>query len=122
MDLRVSDSNCETYKGMEPPLVYKKYHENAKKVEYKDQVINVERGTFTALNFCTTGEWGKECSQFHHRLARLIAEHRNEMYPLVMNDIKKSTRFNLLRTTLLRKDCEAVEYYNRLSYKEHGEL
>ena len=46
VDVRVFDPNCKTYKDMEPPLVYKK-HENAKKVEYNDRVINVERGTFT---------------------------------------------------------------------------
>ena len=42
VDVRVFDPNCKTYKDMEPPLVYKK-HANAKKVEYNDRVINVER-------------------------------------------------------------------------------
>ena len=99
VDVRVFDPNCKTYKDMEPPLVYKK-HENAKKVEYNDRVINVERGTFTPLIFSTTGGWGKECSQFHRHLARLIAERRNEKYDVVMNYIRKRTRFSLLRTTL----------------------
>ena len=99
VDVRVFDPNCKTYKEMTPSLVYTR-HENIKKAEYNDRVMNVERGTLTPLIFSTTGGWGKECSRFHRHLARLIAEKRNEKYPVVMSYLRKRIRFSLLRTTL----------------------
>jgi hypothetical protein len=88
VDVRVFDPNCKTYKEMTPSLVYTR-HENIKKAEYNDRVMNVERGTLTPLIFSTTGGWGKECSRFHRHLARLIAEKRNEKYPVVMSYLRK---------------------------------
>ena len=84
---------------MTPTQVYK-IHENEKKREYSDRVINIERGSLTPLIFSTMGGWGPETQRFHKQLAALIAEKRGEQYSVVLSYIRRRLRFSLLRTTL----------------------
>ena len=98
-DVRVFDPNCKSYCQKDPASVYK-LHENSKKAEYSDRVLNVERASFTPLIYSTTGGWGKEITRFNKHLARLIADKRNEEYSLVMAFMRRRLRFSLLRTTL----------------------
>ena len=100
MDVRIFSPMCKSYLGREPEEVYRS-HENQKKRDYNDRVINVERATFSPLIISTTGGWGKEAHAFHRRLALLIAEKRKDDFANVMSFIRKRIRFNLLRTTLL---------------------
>ena len=39
-------------------------HEEAKKLEYLERVLEVEHGSFTCLIFGTNGSFGEECKQF----------------------------------------------------------
>ena len=99
VDVRVFDPNCKSYRDLTPTQVYK-IHENEKKREYSDRVINIERGSLTPLIFSTMGGWGPETQRFHKQLAALIAEKRGEQYSVVLSYIRRRLRFSLLRTTL----------------------
>ena len=99
LDVRIFDPNCKTYIEKDPQDVYKS-HENAKKNDYCDRVLQVERGSLTPLIFSTTGGEGKEAQRFHQHLAALIAEKEGEKYGIVRSFIRRRIRFSLLRTLL----------------------
>ena len=100
LDVRIFNPNCPSYADKEPPEVYK-FHENQKKLEYSDRILNVERASFVPLIFSTSGGWSKETTFYHKRLAKLIANRRNEEYRNIITFIRKRLRFSILRTTLL---------------------
>ena len=53
-DVRVRHRNADSYKDLTPKQIYKK-HENEKKRQYAERVMEIEQGTFTPLVFTTTG-------------------------------------------------------------------
>ena len=60
-------------------------------------MLNIEHGTFTHLIFTTTGGMGKECLNYHSRLAELMPKpsHRYEQEPLLeeTSTVRKSWHF-----------------------------
>ena len=62
-------------------------HQNSKKLEYEERVIESEKGSFTPLIFTTSGGMGPECSMFYKRIAELTAAKKIEQYGIVMNYI-----------------------------------
>ena len=78
VDIRICHPNANSYLGKSLEEVYKQ-NENEKKWTYSDRVLNCERASFTPLVFSMTGGMGAECRKFNSRLAKLIAEKRNEM-------------------------------------------
>ncbi|PFX19003.1 hypothetical protein AWC38_SpisGene16595 [Stylophora pistillata] len=54
-DVRVCHPNAESYKDQEPQQIYR-IHENDKKRLYSRRALDVEHGSFTPLEFTTTGE------------------------------------------------------------------
>ena len=75
-------------------------HERAKKDEYNERVLQVERASMTPLIFSTSGGEGKEATRYHNHLATLLADKRGEKYSTVKNFVRKRLRFCLLRTIL----------------------
>ena len=57
---------------MTPKQIYKK-HENEKKTQHGERVMQIEQGTFPPLVFKATGGMADECVKYHNRLAELIA-------------------------------------------------
>ena len=53
-DIRVCHPNADLYKELSPKQIYK-LHEDEKKRKYASRIIEVENGTFTPLEFTTTG-------------------------------------------------------------------
>ena len=53
-DVRVCHPNADSYRDLTPKQIYKK-HENEKKRQYAERVMEIEQGTFTPLVFTTTG-------------------------------------------------------------------
>ena len=76
-DVRVCHPNADSYKDLTPKQFYKK-HENEKKRQYAERVMEIEQGTFTPLVFTTTGGMADECVRYHSRLAELIANKKGE--------------------------------------------
>ena len=65
--------NANSYRDLTPKQIYKR-HENEKKRQYAERVMEIEQGTFTPLVFTTTGGMADECVKYHSRLAELIAQ------------------------------------------------
>jgi len=82
------------------PSILKK-HEEEKKREYSERVMQIEQGTFTPLVFTTTGSMGPECLQFHKSLAEKLATKSGERYSDVMNFIRCKLSFMCVRSSLL---------------------
>ena len=59
-------------------------HEQNKKREYNQRVIEIEHGTFTPLIFTTSGAMGHECSKFHKTLAEKMSKKTGEKYEDIM--------------------------------------
>ena len=53
-DVRVCHPNADSYRDLTPKQIYKK-HENEKKRQSAERVMEVAQGTFTPLVFTTTG-------------------------------------------------------------------
>ena len=75
-DVRVFHPNADSYRDLELQQIYRN-HENEKRL-YSRRVLDIEHGTFTPLIFTSTGGMGKECLQYHSRLAQLISPSRKE--------------------------------------------
>ena len=100
LDIKVFHPNCATYVNMDLERSYV-HHENIKKRNYRERVLNVEHGSFTPIIFTTTGGAGPEAQRHHKRIAQLIALKRKEEYSSVIQYIRTRLRFNLLRSILV---------------------
>ena len=92
--------NSASYIDKTPEQIYLQ-HEREKKRKYNDRVLQVEKGSFSPLIFSTTGGMGPESTKCHKKVAELIAVKRGESYPDVMNHIRTSIRFSLLKSVLV---------------------
>ena len=98
-DVRVTNINSPSQQAMPPDKLYKK-HEQEKKRQYNDRIMNVEHGTFTPLIFATNGGAGPEAHTFHKHLADKIAEKTGERYEAIMTWIRCKLSFIILRACL----------------------
>ena len=80
--------------------IYKK-HENEKKTQYAERVMEIEQGTFTLLVFTTTGGMADECVKYHSRLPELIANKKGENYSSVISCVRDKTSFATVQSTIL---------------------
>ena len=93
-------TNAESHRDLKPQQIYC-LHENEKKRQYSRRKLDIEHGTFTPLIFTTTGGMGKECLNYHSRLAELIAIKKGEDYAKTISGIRARTSFVLLRSALI---------------------
>ena len=99
LDVRIMHPNSKSYVTKPIEDVYVQ-HEQEKKRDYNERVLQVEKGSFTPIVGSTFGGWGKEARRHHKRVATLIAERRNEEYADVINYIRTRLRFSLLKSIL----------------------
>ena len=76
-------------------------HENRKRLEYAERIINVEHGSFTPLVFSTTGACGPAADTFLKRLASQLADQDQEPYSSVMSWLRRRISFALVRSAIL---------------------
>ena len=100
-DVRVFHPNADSYRDLELQQIYRN-HENEKKRLYSRRALDIEHGTFTPLIFTSTGGMGKECLQYHSRLAQLISIKKGEDYAKnnLLDKSKDIFRFIKIRTDL----------------------
>jgi hypothetical protein len=99
-DVRVTNPNSESQRSLTIKTILSK-HEQEKKRQYNQRIMNVEHGTFTPLVFTTTGVMAHECSLFHKALADKIAQKKGEQYSQVMQYMRTKISFLTLKATLL---------------------
>ena len=90
-DVRMSHPNADSCRDLTPKQIYKK-HENEKKRQYAERVMEIEQETFTPLVFTTTGGMADECAKYHSWLAELIAQ-----FP----GLKAKVSFAIVRSAIL---------------------
>ena len=99
-DFRVCHPNADSYRDLTPRQIYKK-HENEKKRQYAERVMEIEQGTFTPLVFKTAGGMKDECAEYHSRLAELIANKKGESYSSAISWIRAKVSFAIVRSAIL---------------------
>ena len=93
-DIRVFHPNAQSYRQTSIQNLYRR-HEQAKKREYGDRIIEVENGSFTPLVFATTGGMGREATLFYRRVADQISTKRDTPYSRTMAWIRCTLYFAL---------------------------
>ena len=99
-DVRVAHPFAASNVTLSLDALYKK-HEMEKINLYNERVRQVEKASFEPLVFLTTGGMGPRCTATIQKLARKIADKRQESYPDVMSFIRTKLRFSLLRSVLI---------------------
>ena len=99
-DERVFHPNVPSYHRSPLPTIYRR-HENPKKHEYADRVLQIEQGSFTPLVFSSTGGMAAEATVFYKRLANLIASKQGVQYSTYMGWLRCRKSFALMRSSLL---------------------
>ncbi|CAH3175240.1 unnamed protein product, partial [Porites lobata] len=99
-DVRVCHPNADSYRDLTPKQIYKK-HENEKKRQYAERVMEIEQGTFTPLVFTITGGIADDCVKYHGRLAELIANKKGESYLIAISWIRAKVSFAIVRSAIL---------------------
>ena len=100
LDIKIFHPNCQSYSNMDIEKAYV-HHQNIKKHNYKERVLNVEHGSFTPVIFTTTGGVGPEANKHHKRIAQLMAIKKKGEYSQIISYIRTRLRFNLLKSILV---------------------
>ena len=99
-DVRIFHPNADSYKDRDIKSVYS-LHENIKKRDYEQRVIQVEKCSFTPLVYSTSGGMAPQAKIFHRRLAELVAEKNKEEYRDVISAMRTKLSFALLKSVLV---------------------
>ena len=92
--------NVDSYRDLTRKQISKK-HENEKKRQYAERVMEIEKGTFTLLVFTITGRMADECVKYHSRLAELIANKKGERYSCPISWMRSKVSFAIVRSATL---------------------
>ena len=110
-DVRVCHPNADSYRDLTPKQIYKN-HENEKKRQYAESVMEIEQGTFTPLVFATTGGMADECVKYHSRLAEVIADKKGESYSSAISWISAYLKSVFCHRTLCDTMLERLKIPN----------
>ena len=99
-DVRVTHVNAKSQAHKSTASIFKKHEEN-KKREYNERVMEVEHGTFTPLIIGTNGGMGEECQRFVKWLAELLALKQMESYASTVSWIRTKLSFEVIRSAVL---------------------
>ena len=78
-----------------------RHHKHLKRLEYEEQIVNVDRGSFCPLVFSAFGAVGPLCDRFLQRLAGKISDLDQANYSEVMAYIRCRISFALLRSAVM---------------------
>ena len=102
-DVLVCHPNADSYRDWTPKQINKK-HENEKKRQYAERVMEIEQRTFSRSElgespqvFTTTGGMADECVKYHSRLEELIANKKGESYSSAVSWIRAKVPFAMVR-------------------------
>jgi hypothetical protein len=122
-DIRITHVNAMSQKDSSTDSIFKQ-HENEKKREYNQRILEVEHGTFTPLVIGTNGGMGMECQMFMKNLAdRLSKKQVLEKYSSVMTWIRTKLSFEvLLRSTVLCIRGSRTPWQGKMNTDDFGLL
>ena len=99
-DVRIFNPKSVSYQSRTMPQLYA-LHEDEKKSQYMNRVLQLEKGSFVPLVFTTTGGMAPEARRFIRRLAALIAAKTKEDYSQVMCNIRTRLSMDIMRSVLV---------------------
>ena len=97
-DVPIFNPKSASYQSKTMPQLYT-LHENEKKNQYMNRVLQLEKGSFVPLVFTTTGGMAPEAKRFIRRLASLIAAKQD--YSQVMCNIRTRLSMDIMRSVLV---------------------
>ena len=104
-DVRVTNPNRKGYGDKELSQIYHE-HEQEKRNNYEERIIEVEHGSFFPLVFSIFGGAAPEANFVLKALAKRIAERENDHVSCVMGYLRTRLCFPLLRSALVcLRDC-----------------
>ena len=95
-----------------PAKMYGK-HEREKDRKYGDRCTQIKKGTCDGLVFSTTGGMGPQATMFLKRVATLLAAKTGQDKSLVMANLRRRLRFELLKTVLIAVRGHRERYYQK---------
>ena len=99
-DVRITHVNSASQKNQPTSKVFRT-HEQAKKREYVQRVLEIENGSFTPLVFGTNGGMGEECQKFISALADKLSEKEGEKYHDIITWIRTRISFEIMRSAIM---------------------
>ena len=125
-DVRVFHPDASSYLAKSPADLFH-MHEQRKRLQYQERIINVDHGSFAPLVFSTAGAAGPTAEHFLRRLAGKLSDRDNLSYSCVMSWHRCRLSFALLRSAILcvhgsrscrhrpMYDCQLAAVNSRLS-------
>ena len=99
-DVRVTHVNSDTNKNKNTKKIFRE-HEEAKKREYMQRVLEVEHASFTPLIFGSNGGMGEEGQRFVSALSNKLAFKQNEKYSDIITWLRVRLSVHIIKSTLL---------------------
>ena len=99
-DVRITHVNTVSQQQQPDTAKIFRQHEQAKKREYMERVLQVENGSFTPLIFGTSGSLRHECQTFLQTLSNKIAAKEGEKYTQTVTWIRMRLSFEILRSAI----------------------
>ena len=100
LDVTLTNPNAPSQIDEDVLSILKK-HENRKKKQYNERILNNERGSFTPLVFSINGVMSPECEKYHKHLANKIATKYHQRYEQVIGWIRCKLSFMIIKSSLL---------------------
>ena len=98
--MRIFHPYAKSYENQKIADVYSR-HEQEKRRNYPQRVLQTEKASFTPLVYSTNGGMGKEAQQFHKKVAQMMADKTHESYSDVIKQLRTKLAFNMLGSVLL---------------------
>ena len=98
-DVRVTHVNNKAQQGQSTSKTFKQ-HEQAKKREYLQRILEVDNGSFTPLVFGTNGGLGEECARFISALSNKISKKEDESYANIITWVRTCLSFEIVRSSI----------------------
>jgi hypothetical protein len=99
-DIRTTHVNALSQMTKKTSAIFRS-HEEAKKREYLQRVLEIEHGTFTPLVFGTNGGMGDECQRFMSHLSNKLAEKTNDTYASVCTWLRTRLSMEITKAAVL---------------------
>ena len=109
MDIRVFNPFAPSNRHGNLTTCYRR-HENEKKREYKQRILEIEHASFSPIVMSCTGGLGHSATSTYKRLASLLAGKWNQAYSPTMCWLRCTLSFSLLRSTIqaIRGSCSSA--------------
>ena len=112
-DIRVLHPGAKSNANHNTPAKMYSKHEREKERKYGDRCVQIEKGTCNGLVFSTTGGMGPQATMFLKRVATLLAAKTSQDKSLIMANLRRRLRFELLKTVLIAVRGHRGRYYKK---------